>query len=80
MLSMTAKAMDDLYWFEEVCFDSETNLFWNNHFLIVKRLNVLHDSQNLETPALILRGLLLIWNQQYLQQPCSYGEASRCFA
>ena len=47
MLSMIAKALYDLYWFEEVNFESETNGFCNNLCLIVKRLNVVHDSQNL---------------------------------
>ena len=69
---------DHRYWFEEVRFEIETNGFCNNHFLIVKRLSVVHDSQNLGTPALIWRGLLLIWNQQYLQQPFSNGGTSQC--
>ena len=34
MKSMTANALDDLYWFEEVCFESETNVFCSNHFLL----------------------------------------------
>ena len=72
---MTAKAWDHRYWFEEVCFEWQTNGFYNNHFLIVKRLSVVND---LRTSVLIWRSLLLIWNQQYLQHPFSYGEASRC--
>ena len=46
--------------------------------LTVKRLSVVHDSKNLGTSALISRGLLRIRNQQYLQQPFSCGETSRC--
>ena len=79
VLSMTAKAWDHLYCFEEVCLEFETKSFCANHFGIVKRLSIVHESQSLGAPALIWRGLLLIWNQQYLQQPSSYGGASRCF-
>ena len=46
--------------------------------LTVKRLSVVHDSKNLGTSVLIWRGLLRIRNQQYLQQPFSCGERSRC--
>ena len=78
VLSMRAKAWDHRYWFEKVSFESETNGFCNNHFLIVERLNVVHDSQSLGSSVLIWRGLLQIWNQRFLQQPFSYGETSQC--
>ena len=77
-LCMTAKALGHRYWFEEVCFEIETNGFCNNLFLIVKRLTVVHDSKSLGTPALIWRGLLRIWNKQYLQQPFSNGGMTQC--
>ena len=53
MLSMTAKTNDHLYSFEEVCFESETNGFCYNSFLMVIRLNVVHDSQRLRWSVLI---------------------------
>ena len=57
-LSMTAKAWENRYWFEEVWFESDTYGFCSKHyltangvnvvpFLIVKRLNVVHDSHSL---------------------------------
>ena len=48
-------------------------------FLKEKHVNVVHDTKSLWSSVLIWRGLLLIWNLQYLQQPFSYGEASQCF-
>ena len=78
VLSMREKAWDHRYWFEKVCFELETNGVCNNHFLIVKRLNVVHDNQSLRTPGLIWRGLLQIWNQRFLRQPFSYCETSQC--
>ena len=47
MLCMTAKSYHNLYLFEKVCFKSETNGFCSNHSLMVKRVNVVHDSRNL---------------------------------
>ena len=77
MLSMTAKSLYDLYWFEEVCFESENNGFCNNVFLIVERLNVVHDSQS--------RGRsVLFWRSASNMKPrvsaalFSYCEASQC--
>ena len=78
MLSMTPKAYDNLYWFEEACFKSETNGFCSNSVLMVKRFNVFHDSQSLGSSVLIWRGLLRFWSQRFLQQPFSYGETNRC--
>ena len=78
MLSMTTRTKDHRYWFEEVCFGSETKDFCSNHFLVVKRLNVVHDTSNLKSSVLIWTNLLLIWNQRFLQQPFSYGEARQC--
>ena len=72
MWFMTTKALDYLYWFEEVCFESETTSFCNTSFIIVKRLSVVHDSQSIGTPVLIWRGLLQIWNQRFLLQPFSF--------
>ena len=38
---------DDRYWLAEICFESGTNRFCNNRFVIVKCLNVVHDSQSI---------------------------------
>ena len=62
----------------KVCFETGTNVFCNNHFLIVKRLRVVHSSQHLGTSVLIWRSLLQIWNQRFLQQPLSCGDTSQC--
>ena len=78
VLSMTARAWDHRYRFEEVCFESETSGFCDNHFLIVKRLSVVHGNENHWSSVLIRRGLLQMWNQRFLQQLFSYGEASQC--
>ena len=78
LLSMTNKALDDQYWFEKVCFEYGTNGFCNKHVLIVKRLNVVHNSQSQGTSVLVWKGLLGIWNQLFLQQPSSDGETSQC--
>ena len=66
------------YWFGEVCFESETNGFCSDHFLVVENLNVVHGGQNIGSSVLIWRGLLRIWNQWFLQQRFSYGETSQC--
>ena len=78
MLSMTTRAKEHRYWFEEVCFEYEANGFCNNHLLIVKRFNVVNGSQGQGTSVLIWRGLLQIWNQRFLQQLFSYCESSQC--
>ena len=79
MLFRTTKKYNNRYWFEEVCFESDTNGFCSNDFLVVKHFNVVHDSKSLRTSVLVWRGLLLIRNQQYLQQPFDYSEASQCY-
>ena len=53
MLSMITIALDDLKWFEEVSFESETNGFCNNNFPIVKRLSVVDDSKSIITSVLM---------------------------
>ena len=78
VLSKTVKASEHRYWFEEVCFESETNGFCNNTFLMVKRLNVVHDSQSLGSSIAIWKRMLRIWNQRCLRQRFSYGETSQC--
>ena len=78
MLSMTLKTYDNLYWFEQACFESETNGFCSNSVLMVKRLNVFHDSQSLGSSVLIWRGLIPFWSQRFLQQTFSYGETYPC--
>ena len=45
MLSMTTKTYDNLYWFEMGGFESETNGFCNNHIIMFKRLNVVHENK-----------------------------------
>ena len=70
MLSMTTKTYDHRYWFEEVCFESETNVFCGNHFLIAKRLN--------ESSVQIWRGVPRIKKESVVQQPFSYCETSPC--
>ena len=76
MSCMTPNANDNRYWFEEVCFEPETNCFCSNHSLMVRCLNVVHDSQNLTSSVLIWKGLLWIWNQLFLQQPFYACETS----
>ena len=58
MLSMTATALDDLYRFEDVNFESETAGVCNNYLIIVKRLSVVHDCQIVGSSVLIGRALL----------------------
>ena len=65
MLSITANAYDDRYWFETVFFESETNNFCNTFFLIVKCLSVVNDNQSIGSSVLIWGGLLWIWNQGF---------------
>ena len=78
MLFMPATAYDHRYWFEKVCFESETNGFCNNHFLMDQHLKVVRDNQSKTKSVLIWKGLIGIWHQRLLQQPFSYGEASQC--
>ena len=64
----------------KICTDLKGSSFCSNHSLMVKRLNVVRDSQSLRSSVVIWRGLLRIWNQRFLQQPFSYCEASQCFS
>ena len=80
MLSRTIKTYDNLYWFEKVCSESETNGFCSTHILILKRLNVVYDSNNLWSSVLIWKHLLQIWNQRCLQLPDFCGETFECCA
>ena len=80
MLSRTIKTYDNLYWFEKVCSESETNGFCSTHILILKRLNVVHDSKSLWSSVMIWKNQLRIWNQRFLQQPFSCGETFQCCA
>ena len=75
---MTAEAKDHRYWFQKICFESDTNNFCSNHCLMAKRVNAVHDNKHLGSSLLIWRGLLRNWNQRSLQQLCSYGETSQC--
>ena len=77
LLSNTPKTYNDLYWFEEVCFESETNVLCNNNFICLKRLIVVNYDKSLWWSVLIWRGLLRIWNLRFLQQPFSYCETSQ---
>ena len=72
------KHYDDRYWFAEVCFESETNGFCNNHYLIVKRLSFAHESKILGSSVLTWKSLLRVWNQWFLQQPFSHCDTSQC--
>ena len=78
MLCMTTKAYDNRYWFDEVCFESETKGFCINHCFIQKRLSVVHKGKSLGSSVLIWKGLLRVWNQRFLQQPFSHCETSQC--
>ena len=78
MLWMTTKAYDNRYWFEEVCFEPETNGFCSNHSLMVRHLDVVHDSQNLRSSVLISSGLLRIRNQRYSATTFYVCDASQC--
>ena len=78
MLCTTTTAYDSRYWFEEVCFEPETNSFWSNNSLMVRRLDVVHDSQHLKSSVMIWKGLLRIGNQRFLEQPFYVFEASYC--
>ena len=78
VLFITATTYDDRNWFEVVWFESEASGVCDKHFLIVKRLIIVHDSQNPRTSVMIWTGLLQIWNQRFLQQPFSYCETSQC--
>ena len=70
-LSMTTEAWDHLWWFEEVCYESETTGFCSNHLLIVKHLSVRYDTESLGSSVQIWRGVPRIWSQRFLQQPFS---------
>ena len=50
---MIARAKDNQYFFEEVCFESETNGYCNNYCQIVKRLGVVHDCKSLGSSVFI---------------------------
>ena len=76
---MKTKAWDHRYWFQEVCFGSESNGFCSNHCLIATNLHVANDSQSLRSSVLIWRGPLRIWNQRFPQQPFSHCKTSHCF-
>ena len=78
MLFMTTKTYDNLHWFEEVCFESETDGFCSNLFLVVIHLNVVHESQHLGSSVRIRRDLSRNRNLRFLQQLYSYGETSQC--
>ena len=79
MLCMTTTAYDNRYWFEEVCFEPGTNGFCSNNSLMVRRLNVVHDSQNVRSSVLIWRHLLRIRNQQFLQRQFDFCVKSQWF-
>ena len=78
MLCLTIKTYDHRYWFEEVCFEPETNGLCSNHSLMVRRLNAVTDNQNLRSSVLIWKGLLRIRNQRFLKQPSHFCETSQC--
>ena len=78
VLSMTANHKDHLYWFEEICFESETTGFCSNHVLNAHRFNAVHDNKILGSSVMIWRGLLRIWNRCVLRQLFSYGEPCQC--
>ena len=72
------KDKDHRYWFEEVCFESETTGFCSSHILNARRFNAVHDNNILGSSVLIWRSLLWVWNQCFLQQLFSYGEPCQC--
>ena len=75
---MTTKNKHHLWWFETVCYESETNGFCRNRFRIVNRLDVVNDNQSLGSSVIIWWSLLLIGNQRFLQQPFHVCETSQC--
>ena len=68
MLSTTTKRIIIVTDSKRSASNLKPTVFCNDHFLVVKHLNVVHDSQNLGSSVLIWRGLLRIWNQRFLQQ------------
>ena len=63
MLSLKTKNLlsSVLIW-KNVCFETETTGFRNNHFLVLKRFSVVHGNRRLWSSVQIWSGLLRTWN------------------
>ena len=63
---------------KKVCLESEINGFCNNHFLMLKRLNVVHNAKHYNNRYWIEEVCFESATNSFLHRPSSCGDKSQC--